>query len=36
MAYDEILAQRIRVALHAIPGVTETKMFGGICQSGLG
>jgi TfoX/Sxy family transcriptional regulator of competence genes len=31
MAYDEILAQRVRVALHALPGVTETKMFGGIC-----
>src|SRR4051794_5092877 len=30
MAYDEILAQRIRAALHATPGVAEAKMFGGI------
>src|SRR5947208_2391093 len=31
MAYDEILAQRIRAALHTIPELTEKKMFGGIC-----
>jgi TfoX/Sxy family transcriptional regulator of competence genes len=31
MAYDEALAQRIRAALHAIPELTEKKMFGGIC-----
>jgi TfoX/Sxy family transcriptional regulator of competence genes len=30
MAYDESLALRIRTALSALPGVTETKMFGGI------
>ena len=30
MAYDEELAQQIRVALGARKGVTETKMFGGI------
>ncbi len=30
MAYDEALAQRIRAALPNVPGLTETKMFGGI------
>lgn len=30
MAYDEALAQRIRAALPAIPGLGEKKMFGGI------
>ena len=30
MAFDEALAQRIRAALCAVPGVTEKKMFGGI------
>jgi TfoX/Sxy family transcriptional regulator of competence genes len=30
MAYDEVLAQRIRAALPAVPEMTEKKMFGGI------
>jgi TfoX/Sxy family transcriptional regulator of competence genes len=30
MAYDEVLAQRIRAALADVPGLTEKKMFGGI------
>ena len=30
MAYDENLAERIRVALRGRDGVTERKMFGGI------
>jgi TfoX/Sxy family transcriptional regulator of competence genes len=30
MAYDQILAQRIRAALPGIPGIIEKKMFGGI------
>ncbi|HLY86904.1 MAG TPA: TfoX/Sxy family protein [Gaiellaceae bacterium] len=30
MAYDEELADRIRAALGDRPGLTETKMFGGI------
>ncbi len=30
MAYDEQLAERIRVALARHPGLTERKMFGGI------
>ena len=30
MAYDEALADRIRDAIGARPGVTERKMFGGI------
>ena len=30
MAYDEALAQRVRDALSAQPGVSERKMFGGI------
>ena len=31
MAYDEVLAQRIRTALHDRDGLTERKMFGGLC-----
>jgi TfoX/Sxy family transcriptional regulator of competence genes len=31
MAYDEGLAQRIREALDERPGLTEKKMFGGLC-----
>jgi TfoX/Sxy family transcriptional regulator of competence genes len=31
MAYDEGLAQRIREALEERPGVSEKKMFGGLC-----
>ena len=31
MAYDEILADRIRVALCRRKGISEKKMFGGIC-----
>lgn len=31
MAYDEGLAQRIREALEEQPGLTEKKMFGGLC-----
>jgi TfoX/Sxy family transcriptional regulator of competence genes len=30
MAYDELLAQRVRAALPALPGLTEKKMFGGL------
>lgn len=30
MAYDEHLAERIRAALSAVPGVGERKMFGGL------
>ncbi|SDC65092.1 TfoX/Sxy family protein [Niabella drilacis] len=30
MAYSESLAQRMRQALSALPGVTEKKMFGGL------
>ena len=30
MAYDEGLAQRIREELEGEPGLTETKMFGGL------
>jgi TfoX/Sxy family transcriptional regulator of competence genes len=30
VAYDEQLAERIRTALRARPGVTERRMFGGI------
>ena len=36
MAYDEALAQRIRAALPAIPGLGEKKMFGGIGFGGGG
>lgn len=31
MAYDEILAERIRTILHRRKGITERKMFGGLC-----
>jgi TfoX/Sxy family transcriptional regulator of competence genes len=31
MAYDEALAQRIRVALEKRDGLSERKMFGGLC-----
>jgi TfoX/Sxy family transcriptional regulator of competence genes len=31
MAYDEGLAQRVREALANSPGLTEKKMFGGLC-----
>ena len=31
MAYDEGLAQRVREALATRAGVTEKKMFGGLC-----
>lgn len=30
MAYDQVLAQRIRSALQDVPGVQEKKMFGGV------
>ena len=31
MAYNEILAGRVRDKLHNLPGFIERKMFGGIC-----
>ena len=31
MAYDEQLARRVRTALRSRRGVTEKKMFGGLC-----
>ena len=31
MAYDEALAERIRVELAGVDGASERKMFGGIC-----
>lgn len=30
MAYDDTLADRIRMALQAEPGLTERRMFGGL------
>ena len=30
MAYDELLATRIRVLIGDLPDVTEKKMFGGL------
>jgi TfoX/Sxy family transcriptional regulator of competence genes len=30
MAYDEVLAERMREALDGVPGVAEKKMFGGL------
>jgi hypothetical protein len=30
VAYDEVLAARIRAAIQDVPGVTEKKMFGGL------
>lgn len=31
MAYNEQLADRVRIALEAIPNVEEKKMMGGLC-----
>jgi len=31
MAYDEDLADRIRAIVSDVPGISERKMFGGIC-----
>ena len=31
MAYDEILAQRLRDGLRGVKGVTEKRMMGGLC-----
>ncbi len=31
MAYDEDHAELLRAALHDEPGITEKKMFGGLC-----
>jgi TfoX/Sxy family transcriptional regulator of competence genes len=31
MAYNEDTAQRLRAELGTLPGLTEKKMFGGIC-----
>ena len=31
MAYDEDLADRVRVAMSDVAAVTEIKMFGGLC-----
>lgn len=31
MAYDEALAEQVRAALGVTAGVTEIKMFGGLC-----
>ena len=31
MAYNEKLANRVRAVIGGVPGVAETKMFGGIC-----
>src|SRR5579871_5196363 len=31
MAYDELLAERVREELQAAPGFSERKMFGGLC-----
>lgn len=33
MAYDEELAERVRAALGSVAGVTEIKMFGGLCYT---
>jgi hypothetical protein len=33
MAYDEELAERVRAALGSVSGVTEIKMFGGLCYT---
>lgn len=33
MAFDEELAERVRAGLGAVPGVTEIKMFGGLCYT---
>ena len=31
MAFDERFAERVRESLASVPGVTEIKMFGGLC-----
>jgi TfoX/Sxy family transcriptional regulator of competence genes len=31
MAYDEALAETLRAALTDLPGISERKMFGGLC-----
>jgi hypothetical protein len=31
MAYDEVLAERVRDVLAGAPAITERKMFGGLC-----
>ncbi|RMF37189.1 MAG: TfoX family protein [Alphaproteobacteria bacterium] len=31
MAYDEGMAQTLREALEGLPGISEKKMFGGLC-----
>lgn len=36
MAYDEILAERIRTVLHRRKGITERKMFGGLAFMAAG
>ena len=33
MAYDEKLAERVRTALAKVKGVSEIKMFGGLCYT---
>lgn len=33
MAYDEELAERVRSALASVKGVTEIRMFGGLCYT---
>ena len=33
VAYDEELAERVRAALGSVTGVTEIKMFGGLCYT---
>jgi TfoX/Sxy family transcriptional regulator of competence genes len=33
MAYDEELAERVRAALAGVKGVTEIRMFGGLCYT---
>ena len=33
MAYDEELAERVRAALGPVLGVTEIRMFGGLCYT---
>ncbi len=33
MAYDEDLAERVRAALGPVEGVTEIRMFGGLCYT---
>jgi TfoX/Sxy family transcriptional regulator of competence genes len=36
MGYDEGLAARVRAAAGERPGITEKKMFGGLCLLSLG